>query len=113
MLIYILISAAITINLGRYLFHHGKSYIDHFCSDHRLADQINRSLLLGFYLVNLGYVLVSILLVSEKSWVCWQLPVMIHQLGLIFLILGALHVCNLIGIQLLIHRSFHIKNHKS
>ena len=56
-LIYLAISITLTIWVARSLFKNGRVFlVDTFLGDEKLADSVNHLLLIGFYLINLGYV---------------------------------------------------------
>lgn len=55
-LLYLAITAPLTIWVGRALARHGEVFlIDVFGGDDRLAHAVNQLLVIGFYLVNFGY----------------------------------------------------------
>ncbi|MEM8887053.1 MAG: hypothetical protein AAGD28_03630 [Bacteroidota bacterium] len=56
-LIYILLSLLLTIFVGNILGKTGKAFFkDYFQGNENLAENINRLALLGFYLLNIGYI---------------------------------------------------------
>ena len=53
---YLFITIALTIWVARTLFKNGKVFlIDIFHGNKELADSVNNLLLVGFYLINIGY----------------------------------------------------------
>ncbi len=59
--LYLFITICLTIWVARTLFKNGKVFlIDIFHGNKELADSVNNLLLVGFYLVNLGYVVCSL-----------------------------------------------------
>ena len=65
-LIYLAISITLTIWVARSLFKNGRVFlVDTFLGDEKLADSVNHLLLIGFYLINFGYVSM-ILKASQK-----------------------------------------------
>ena len=95
--IYLIISIAITIYVARVLFRNGRVFlIDIFHGNDLLADSVNRLLLVGFYLVNIGYISLALkegYLIQNYQEVIERLS---YKLGIIILILGAMHFLNLI-----------------
>jgi hypothetical protein len=58
---YVVISLAVTIWVARTLHKNGRIFlIDAFHSNIELADSVNHLLLVGFYLVNIGYVTLAL-----------------------------------------------------
>ena len=56
-LIYLAISIALTIWVGRTLHKNGRVFlVDVFHGNEALADSVNHLLVVGFYLINFGYV---------------------------------------------------------
>lgn len=95
--IYLIISIAITIYVARVLFRNGRVFlVDIFHGNDLLADSVNRLLLVGFYLVNIGYISLALkegYLIQNYQEVIERLS---YKLGVIILILGAMHFLNLI-----------------
>ena len=55
--LYAAASIGITVWVARTLFKNGRVFlVDSFLGNEQLADAVNRLLLVGFYLVNLGFV---------------------------------------------------------
>ncbi|MEU2592181.1 hypothetical protein ABZ630_15400, partial [Streptomyces albidoflavus] len=55
--VYLVVSIALTIWVARTLSRNGRLFIaDVLHGDERLADAVNHLLVVGFYLVNLGFV---------------------------------------------------------
>ena len=53
---YLAITIALTVWVARTLFKNGKVFlIDIFHGNKELADSVNNLLLVGFYLINIGY----------------------------------------------------------
>jgi hypothetical protein len=91
---YATLSVALTIWLARTLFHNGAVFLDGVFDDHRLAEAVNRLLVVGFYLVNLGYA--CLLLKADASPTAIQaVETLAWKLGLLLLSLGAMHFANL------------------
>jgi hypothetical protein len=94
-LIYLLIAVPLTIWVARTLSRNGRIFlVDVFHGNEDFADAVNRLLVVGFYLVNLGFVtlfLRSGSVVVDARGVFEQLSV---KLGIVMLVLGALHLLN-------------------
>lgn len=108
--IYLLISSFITIYVGWKCYKHGHIYILHLVHDERISIAINKILLLGYYLLNIGYI--------SWSLSTWQhvtaLPDVTAQIsmkvGFITSILCVLHYTNITVIYFLRRLFNHSKN---
>ena len=95
--IYFFIILFVVLYVGNALFKNGRLFcINSLNGDTRLADAINRMLLSGYYLVNLGYS-VYILIIREEIFNSKRLiEILGFKLGAIILTLGIMHVMNVI-----------------
>lgn len=94
---YLTISILLTVWVARVLFKNGRIFlIDIFHGNQDLADSVNRLLVVGFYLINIGYM--SLVLKENGSIQSTQvlIEVLSRKLGCIILILGGMHFFNLI-----------------
>ncbi|WP_437732828.1 hypothetical protein [Sorangium sp. So ce1335] len=92
---YAAISVGLTIWIARTLFKNGAVFLeDVFAENPRMAEAVNRLLVVGFYLVNLGYA--SLILKAERSTtVAGGIEVLSSKLGLLLLSLAGMHFMNL------------------
>jgi hypothetical protein len=95
-LLYLLITICLTVWVARTLFKNGKVFlIDIFKGNKELADSVNNLLLVGFYLINIGYTVYTL----RVSYSIVNMQGLIESLslkvGLIILILGGMHFFNL------------------
>lgn len=100
-------------HLGKTFHRHGRLYmIDLFKKDTHLVDSINNLLLLGYYLLNLGYASVSIIYWPEIRSTSDLIECTASNAGRMILMLGFIHYFNMFG--LLIYSHFRTpKNSKS
>lgn len=92
---YATIAVPLTIYLARTLFKHGAVFLeDVFADKPKLADAVNRLLVVGFYLLNLGY---AALIMKSRGGdtVVEAVEVLAWKLGALLLSLGAVHFFNL------------------
>jgi hypothetical protein len=93
--IYLLASAGVTVCVGRTLHRHGRLFlIDVFHGDVSLAAPVNHLLLVGFYLVNVAFVL---LMLRTRSPLMDDLAIatfVADKLGTVLTTLGAMHFVN-------------------
>jgi hypothetical protein len=93
---YLAITIAITIWVARTLFRNGKVFlIDIFHGNRELADSVNNLLLVGFYLINIGYAVYTLQVTSSITNFQEVIEKLSVKIGLIILILGAMHFFNL------------------
>ncbi len=93
---YLAITISLTIWVARTLFKNGKVFlIDIFHGNKELADSVNNLLLVGFYLINIGYAVYTLQVTNNIANVQQVIERLSLKIGLIILILGAMHFFNL------------------
>jgi hypothetical protein len=93
---YLVITIALTIWVAQALFKNGKVFlIDIFHGNKELADSVNNLLLVGFYLVNIGYAVYTLQVTSSITNLQEVIEKLSVKIGLIILILGGMHFFNL------------------
>lgn len=93
---YLFITIALTIWVARTLFKNGKVFlIDIFHGNKELADSVNNLLLVGFYLINIGYAVYTLEVTHNIVNVQQVIESLSLKIGLIILILGGMHFFNL------------------
>lgn len=95
-LLYLAISIALTVWVARTLFKNGRVFlVDVFHGNESLADSVNHLLVVGFYLVNLGYVSLALKLGYDVATTREAIEALSWKIGLVLLVLGAMHFFNL------------------
>ncbi|MGW0709328.1 hypothetical protein ACWD4G_25810 [Streptomyces sp. NPDC002643] len=93
--IYLLVSVGLTVWVARTLSRNGRIFLsDVLRGNEKLADAVNHLLVVGFYLVNLGFVA---LYLNEDGAIDSPREVfeaVSAKLGVVLLVLGALHLGN-------------------
>ncbi len=93
---YLIITIALTMWVARTLFKNGKIFlIDIFHGNKELADSVNNLLLVGFYLINIGYAVYTLQVTGTIVNTREVIEKLSLKIGLIILILGAMHFFNL------------------
>jgi hypothetical protein len=93
---YLLISISLTIWVARTLFKNGKIFlVDIFHGNKDLADSVNNLLVVGFYLINLGYAVYTLKVTTLITNTQEIIESLSFKIGLIILILGVMHFLNL------------------
>jgi hypothetical protein len=94
---YLAISIALTIWVARTLHHSGRVFlIDAFNGNEELASSVNRLLVVGFYLVNVGYIALALKTQAPLSTPREAIELESTKLGVVLLILGAMHFFNIL-----------------
>ncbi|KAA0912174.1 MULTISPECIES: hypothetical protein [Streptomyces] len=93
--IYLLISVALTVWVARTLSHHGRIFLaDVLHGNEKLADAVNHLLVVGFYLVNLGFVALYLNQDESIADARGVFEALSTKLGVVLLVLGAMHLGN-------------------
>ena len=94
--VYLTLSVALTLWVGRTLFRGGRIFlVDVFDGNAELADSVNRLLVVGFYLINLGYVSLALRLSGEVVDAQSSIEALSVKMGFVLLVLGGMHFFNL------------------
>lgn len=101
---YIVISVLLTVWVARTLHKNGRVFlIEVFGGDESLADSVNHLLVVGFYLINFGYVTLALRIVEKIEDAQQGIEALSYKIGLVLLVLGGMHFFNLLIFQR-IHR---------
>jgi hypothetical protein len=94
---YVAISIALTIWVAKVLFKNGRVFlVDIFHGNTPLADSVNKLLVVGFYLINLGYMSLALKEANSIPDARVVIEVLSYKIGCIILILGGMHFLNLL-----------------
>lgn len=93
-LVYLTVSIGLTVWVARTLARNGLVFLEEVFSDERLARAVNNLLVVGFYLLNLGYVTVAMRHSDPVGSVSEAMEELSWKIGLVLLVLGALHFFN-------------------
>lgn len=99
--VYLVASALLTVWVGRTLFRNGRPFLVSVFQEPGVADSVNRLLVVGFYLVNLG----AAALLINAGGAPGSFPDMVQEtvtrLGVVLLVLGAMHFFNMLVFHML------------
>lgn len=99
-LLYISISISITVFVSRTLSKNGEIYlIDGFDGNEALAKSVNHMLVVGFYLLNIGFVLLRMQTNKEIVLIDDLLVYLSSNIGSVMFILGVMHFINMFVIH--------------
>ena len=85
-----------TVWVGRTLHKNGRIFlVESFKANEALADSVNHLLLVGFYLINVGYITLALKYGDRADSLQSLLEVLSSKVGLVLLGLGLMHFLNL------------------
>jgi len=94
--LYLAISIALTVWVARTLHKNGRVFlVDVFHGNEPLADSVNHLLVVGFYLINLGYVSLALKLGYAVNTAQEGIEALSAKVGMVLVVLGAMHFFNL------------------
>lgn len=95
-LVYLSISIALTVWVAHTLHKNGRVFlVDVFHGNEPLADSVNHLLVVGFYLINLGYVSLALKLGYSLASAQEGIEALSVKVGMVLLVLGGMHFFNL------------------
>jgi len=95
-LIYLAVSVTLTIWVARTLHRNGRVFlVDVFHGNETLADSVNHLLVVGFYLINLGYVSLALKLGYDVANMQGAIEALSWKIGTVLFALGGMHFFNL------------------
>ncbi|CAM5301934.1 hypothetical protein ACFSUK_09920 [Sphingobium scionense] len=94
--LYLVITLAITIWVARTLSKNGEVFLTQcFGHDAQLARSTNHLLVVGFYLVNIGFITLTLSLGKEPTSYAETIRFLSAKIGLAVLVLGGMHFFNM------------------
>jgi hypothetical protein len=95
-MVYLAISIALTIWVAHTLHKNGRIFlVDVFHGNDALADSVNHLLVVGFYLINLGYVSLALKLGYAINNTQEGIEALSVKIGMVLIVLGGMHFFNL------------------
>ena len=93
---YIMISAALTVWVAHSLSTRGRVFLVQFMDGKEaLADSVNHLLVVGFYLLNLGYAMLALSYGTKPATLDQAIEALSFKVGLVLVVLGVTHVFNI------------------
>jgi hypothetical protein len=93
---YLILSLGITIWVARMLHQNGRVFlVDAFHGKQELADSVNKLLVVGFYLINIGWAVSALQTSAPLDTVREVIELLSSNIGTILLVLGGMHFLNL------------------
>lgn len=95
-IMYLAISICLTIWVAKTLHQNGRQFlIEAFAGNKELADSVNHLLVVGFYLINIGYVSLMLKIGIYPVTLAQSIEILSSKIGMVLLVLGAMHFFNL------------------
>src|ERR1041385_6709023 len=93
---YLAISIAVTVWGAQTLHKNGRIFlVDTFHGNAELADSVNHLLVVGFYLINIGYVALALSTTENLFQLRQAIELVSDKIGVVLLVLGFMHFFNL------------------
>jgi hypothetical protein len=93
---YLAVSLATTIWVAQTLRRNGRTFlVDAFHGNRELADSVNHLLVVGFYLMNIGYVTLALHTAAQVQTARSAIELVCDKLGVVLIVLGVMHFLNL------------------
>jgi hypothetical protein len=95
-LAYLAVSVALTVWVARTLHKNGRIFlVDSFLGNEGLADSVNHLLVVGFYLINIGFVTLALKYGDKATDAQTALEILSSKVGMVLVVLGVMHFFNL------------------
>ena len=93
---YLVVSIAITIWVARTLHTNGRAFlVEAFHGEEALADSVNHLLVVGFYLINLGWIVMTLRTRYGLDTARAAIELLSDKIGTVLFVLGVMHFFNL------------------
>ena len=93
---YTVISIVLTIWVARTLYKNGRIFLlEAFGNNEEMADSVNHLLVVGFYLINLGFILIFLHLGTKPTTIVEGIEYVSTKIGIVLLALGGMHFFNM------------------
>jgi hypothetical protein len=110
---YLIITYLITVKVGQVFYHNGRHYILFVLNgDEQLTDFINKILLVGYYLLNLGYATIMLSFWKTITHFTDLMASVCTITGRIVLSLAIMHFINMFTVVLIAKKRHLLTHHK-
>src|SRR3979411_3078679 len=95
-LVYVAVSLAVTIGVGGSRRRISRVFrVENFQGRDQLADSVNHLLLVGFYLINIGFVCLALRYGDKPTGLVSAVEFLSTKIGLVIVLLGCMHFFNM------------------
>ncbi|SEP97472.1 hypothetical protein [Flavobacterium urocaniciphilum] len=96
-ILYLSITSLIILKVGKLCYNNGNIFVSQLIPDHlELCHQINKMLLIGYYLLNLGYCAMTIISWEQILTFNQLIEIIATKSAIIILTIGFMHYINII-----------------
>jgi hypothetical protein len=93
---YVVVSIGLTIWVARTLHRNGRVFlVEAFHGNESMADSVNHLLVVGFYLINVGFIALALKYGVKPTNPEEAIEFFATKIGLVLLVLGAMHFFNM------------------
>lgn len=104
-IVYLLITAVIILYVGKLCYTNGNVFIQNLLQENKvLASRINKLLLIGYYLLNIGYCAITIVSWDIIETRLKLIEIVSFKVSLIILIIAVMHYINISMLSKYIHK---------
>ncbi len=97
--LYIVIAVGLTYWVGNTLYKNGRVFIlESFRGNEQMADSVNHILLVGFYLINFGFVSLFLKFGEKPIGSVEGIEYVATKVGVVLIVLGGMHFFNMFNI---------------
>ena len=94
--VYLLITLTVTVWVAHTLHKNGRVFlVEAFSGNEELADSVNHLLVVGFYLVNVGYVTYALKADHDVTQLRGAIELVSDKIGVVLIVLGIMHFFNM------------------
>ena len=105
---YTIISIAMTTWVARTLHKNGRIFLmDAFNGKEEMADSVNHLLVVGFYLINIGFILLFLRFGTKPDTLVEGIEYIATKLGVVLLVLGTMHFFNMFNFNRMRKKGLH------
>ena len=105
---YTIISIAMTTWVARTLHKNGRIFLlDAFHGEEEMVDSVNHLLVVCFYLINIGFILLFLRLGTKPETLVEGIEYIATKLGVVMLVLGVMHFFNMVNFDRLRKKGKH------
>lgn len=98
--VYLAISIGMTVWVARTLHKNGHVFlVDSFGGNEALAASVNHLLVVGFYLINIGYISLALRETARPQDIAVVIELLSRKIGWVLVMLGAMHFFNMLVIS--------------
>ena len=95
--IYLAVSVVIALSVGWTLHRSGRAFlVEMFMGEEGLADSVNHLIVVGFYLLSIGFVTLALTYGARPTDMADAIEALATKVGVVLVVLGGLHFLNLL-----------------